>query len=91
MPAPGVGWCIRIDDRSGIALRCAHVVAQRVPVAQPPNFAFVETQKPIPAILSERLDQILARARVVELDLVVEQRLPDRPDLGEVAGPVIGL
>src|SRR6476646_949722 len=58
VPAPRVGRSVGIDDRGGIALVGSDLVAGTVP--KPPDLAFVEAKKPVPTVLRESLDQILA-------------------------------
>src|SRR3954466_13342903 len=59
---PGLGRRVRIRDRGGIALRRSLLVTGTV--AQAPDFALVEAEQAVPAVLRQSLDEVLAGAWV---------------------------
>ena len=79
MPPPGLGRSIRIGHGDRIALRCTGIVAGAI--AQPPNLALIISEEPVPTVEGKRVQQILAGAGIVQLNLVFEEHLPDRRKL----------
>ena len=54
MPAPGIRRSVGINNRGRIALRSANIVARAI--AQAPDFAFVESEQTVPAVLGQGLE-----------------------------------